>query len=387
VLIASPGDLETERDTVDEVIRHWNSSHRATGIILQPLRWELDSVPALGDRTQGVINKQLVDNADFVVALFSTRLGTPTGVAVSGTAEEIERLRRMGKHVMVYFSNAPVPRDHNPEQLRLLNEYKQKLTREGLCGVFFDKQDLWQKVSHALATKMSMEPGVPPEATPIATVDLARLVIKRGQTGRSGDVKTVRLEVEVRNVAQTTWIRDYTVTVSIPSACLTFASAFYAGEIPAETPGRRRFRVMGSPVHPGEAFIVFATDIGIDQLMMKGTHLEGDVNAVLADKITVEAIVGEQRLTVEKPLSEFFPDATDTRVMKALEDRTLWKGSRPMTGSGDMAVRADELAEYLGLHLDDVNESLARLEQNSRVRNARGHLSDPTPRWHTARRF
>jgi hypothetical protein len=207
VLIASPGDLETERDTVDEVIRHWNSSHRATGIFLQSLRWELDAVPELGDRTQGVINKQLVDNADFVVALFSTRLGTPTGVAVSGTAEEIERLRRMGQHVMVYFSNAPVRRDHNPEQLRFLNEYKQKLTREGLCGVFFDKQDLWQKASHALATKMSTEPGVPPETAPIPTADLARLVIKRGQTGRSGDVKTVGLEVEVLNVAQTTWIR------------------------------------------------------------------------------------------------------------------------------------------------------------------------------------
>jgi hypothetical protein len=376
-----------ERDTVDEVIRHWNSSHRATGIFLQSLRWELDAVPELGDRTQGVINRQLVDNADFVIALFSSRLGTPTGVAVSGTAEEIERLRRMGKHVMVYFSNAPVPRDHNPEQLRLLNEYKQKLTQEGLCGVFFDKQDLWQKVSHAIATKMSMEPGVQPEAAPIPTADLARLAIKRGQTGRSGEVKTVRLEVEVRNVAETAWIRDYSVTVSIPAACLTFASAFYEGEIKSETPGRRRFRIMGSPVHPGEAFIVFATDIGIDQLMMKGTHLEGDVNAVLADKITVEAIVGEQRLTVEKPVSEFFPDAPDTRVMKALEDRTLWKGSRPMSGGGDMVVGADELAEYLGLHLDDVNEVLERLEQKGRVINAGGNLSDPTPRWFTARRF
>src|ERR1017187_10725814 len=130
VLIASPGDAIDERDVVDEVIRDWNSSHKATGIFLQSLRWELDAVPELGDRAQSIINKQLVDNADFVIALFSARLGTPTGVAVSGTAEEIERLRSVGKHVMVYFSNAPVPRAHDPEQLKLLNEYKRGLMQQ-----------------------------------------------------------------------------------------------------------------------------------------------------------------------------------------------------------------------------------------------------------------
>jgi hypothetical protein len=31
-----------------------------------------------------------------------------------------------------------------------------------------------------------------------------------------------------------------------------------------------------------------------------------------------------------------------------------------MTGSGDMVVRADELAEYFGLKLDDVNETASK---------------------------
>jgi hypothetical protein len=111
VLIASPGDVVGGRDVVDEVIRDWDSSHsRATGISLHSRRWELDAVPELGDRPQSVINKQIVDHADLVIALFSARLGTPTGVAVSGTAEEIERLRSIGKHVMVYFSSAPLAR-------------------------------------------------------------------------------------------------------------------------------------------------------------------------------------------------------------------------------------------------------------------------------------
>src|ERR1039457_3665348 len=102
VLIASPSDVVAERDVVDDVIRDWDSSHsKATGVSLHSRRWEFDAIPELGDRPQGVINRQMGDDSDLVIALFSARLGTPTGVAVSGTVEEIERLRGMGKHVML----------------------------------------------------------------------------------------------------------------------------------------------------------------------------------------------------------------------------------------------------------------------------------------------
>jgi hypothetical protein len=52
---------------------------------------------------------------------------------------------------------------------------------------------------------------------------------------------------------------------------------------------------------------VFTTELGIDQLRMKGTYLEGDVDAVLADKIIVDALVEGDRLTAQKPISEIFP--------------------------------------------------------------------------------
>ena len=49
-------------------------------------------MPRLGSgRGQGVINEQLVDDADIVLALFDSRLGQATAAAVSGTAEEITR--------------------------------------------------------------------------------------------------------------------------------------------------------------------------------------------------------------------------------------------------------------------------------------------------------
>jgi hypothetical protein len=76
----------------------------------------------------------------------------------------------------------------------------------------------------------------------------------------------------------------------------------------------------------------------------------------------------------------------DSTVMRALEDHSLWSGPRPQTGSGDVAVRADELAEVLDLPIGTVRDSLERLESTGRICNIGGHLSDPSPRWHTLRR-
>jgi hypothetical protein len=48
----------------------------------------------------------------------------------------------------------------------------------------------------------------------------------------------------------------------------------------------------------------------------------------------------------------------DQRLMEAIESPELWKGPRPMTGSGDAAVRAGELAEYLDADIEKTRESL-----------------------------
>jgi hypothetical protein len=66
-------------------------------------------VARVGNRPQAIINAQAVDRADIVVAFFDSRLGTSTGVDVSGTAEEINRAVDMGKPVHVYFSDEPLP--------------------------------------------------------------------------------------------------------------------------------------------------------------------------------------------------------------------------------------------------------------------------------------
>ena len=112
ILIASPGDVSDERKLLSEVISEWNYVNaRDRRIVLLPLRWETHASPELGAAPQAVINRQVVDSCDMAVGVFWTRLGTPTAVAESGTAEEISRVGGAGKPVMLYFSKAKADLD------------------------------------------------------------------------------------------------------------------------------------------------------------------------------------------------------------------------------------------------------------------------------------
>lgn len=134
ILVASPSDCNQERRIIPEVIHLWNAANSLhTATILEPVMWETHSWPRLGDRPQEIINKQMVEHCDFIVATFWTRLGTPTGEAESGTAEEIEKFRNAGKPVMLYFSSSPVvPESIDQSQYSSLLEYRNKLQDEGL---------------------------------------------------------------------------------------------------------------------------------------------------------------------------------------------------------------------------------------------------------------
>ncbi|MFF4100547.1 hypothetical protein [Streptomyces sp. NPDC001903] len=152
VLIASPGDTPEERDAVENVIRSWNSDHTLQRKIhLLPQRWELGAVPIIGQQdAQEVINEQFADTSDIVVAVFNSRLGQETRRAASGTAEEILRARDRGALVHVFFSDAPIPRNHDPKQLSALNEFREQLREHGLTGSYASLDDLVSKVRRCL---------------------------------------------------------------------------------------------------------------------------------------------------------------------------------------------------------------------------------------------
>ena len=152
VLIASPGDTGQARVLLRDVLQEWNSLHAEDSrVMLLPVMWERDATPEMGDRPQGIINKQLVDASDILVGIFWTRLGTPTSEAESGTAEEIERFIRDGKPVLIYFSQEPVvPNSIDAAEYERLNAFRENLKARGLFDGYSSQEELWRKASAAL---------------------------------------------------------------------------------------------------------------------------------------------------------------------------------------------------------------------------------------------
>jgi hypothetical protein len=103
-MIASPSDVSRERRIAREVIAEWNTIHsKDRKTVLMPVGWDTHSVPDTGDRPQAIINGQLLKGSDLLIAMFWTRIGSPTGAAQSGTVEEIEEHIGAGKSAMIHF--------------------------------------------------------------------------------------------------------------------------------------------------------------------------------------------------------------------------------------------------------------------------------------------
>lgn len=192
VLIASPGDTGQARVLLRDVLQEWNSLHAEdTHVMLLPVMWERDATPEMGDRPQGIINRQLVDASDILVGIFWTRLGTPTSEAESGTAEEIERFIRAGKPVLIYFSQEPVvPNSIDAEEYGRLNTFRESLKERGLFDGYSSQEELWRKATAALTRTIRQRfrvevPERPFEASRPAARLLARIEREREMRGLS----------------------------------------------------------------------------------------------------------------------------------------------------------------------------------------------------------
>jgi len=173
VLIASPSDVINERRTIPDVINSWNATHsKDFGVVLLPVMWETHATPELGDRAQAIINRQLVYDCDILVCTLWTRIGTHTGVAESGTIEEIEEFKNTGKPVLIYFSSIPVvPESVDLAQYSRLNEFRKKCQKEGLIETYGEISELREKVSRHLTNTIRKVHGEP--SFQITEIDIA----------------------------------------------------------------------------------------------------------------------------------------------------------------------------------------------------------------------
>jgi len=160
VMIASPGDVEKERAVVREVVSEWNSTNGAhRNVMLLAMGWETDVAPEMGDAPQRIIDKRILKDADLLVGMFWTRLGTPTASYASGAVEEIEEHLKAGKPAMLYFSSAPAPLDSvDPTQYQALKAFKDSCKTRGLFETYADVDDFRRKVSKDLQLVMNSDP-------------------------------------------------------------------------------------------------------------------------------------------------------------------------------------------------------------------------------------
>jgi hypothetical protein len=159
-MIASPGDIQAERTIAREVMYEWNTIHSDTRkMVLHPTGWETHSAPAMGARPQEIINSQILKSSDLLVAIFWTRIGTPTGKSVSGTVEEIEEHVSAGKLAMVYFSSAPVhPDSVDQVQYQNLKEFKVLCRGKGLFESYDSHAEFREKFSRQLSMHINRHP-------------------------------------------------------------------------------------------------------------------------------------------------------------------------------------------------------------------------------------
>ncbi|HQT00819.1 MAG: DUF4062 domain-containing protein [Hydrogenophilales bacterium 16-64-46] len=160
VMIASPGDVASERSIVRDVVYEWNAVHsNARKIVLLLIGWESHSSPEMGASPQAVINNQVLEKCDLLVGVFWTRLGTETDEYASGTVEEIERHVEAGKPAMLYFSSQPVALNTvDLKQVENLKSFKDSCRGKGLYESYDSHADFRTKFYRHLQLKVNEHP-------------------------------------------------------------------------------------------------------------------------------------------------------------------------------------------------------------------------------------
>lgn len=206
VMIASPGDVSSERAIIRDVIYEWNAVHsESRNIVLLPVGWETHSSPEMGGQAQEIINNQVLDRCDLLVGVFWTRIGTPTTEYASGTVEEIEEHIKSAKPAMLYFSSQPVALDTvEPEQYAQLKAFKESCQNRSLYESYDSRSSFKDKFYRQLQLKLNQHPlfqttsiltpvDVVQSKTPLPQLsDESQILLKEASQDRNGTVMHLR---------------------------------------------------------------------------------------------------------------------------------------------------------------------------------------------------
>lgn len=160
VVVASPGDVQAERDTLPAVFDELNLGIAAErNLLLELLRWETDAYPSFHpEGPQGLIDPILnIEDCDILIGLFWKRFGTPTKDTQSGTEHEIlsayqawQQNRR--PQIMVYFNQkayTPASKEETDQWGEVL-DFKRRFPQEGLWWAYKGRAEFERLVRNHL---------------------------------------------------------------------------------------------------------------------------------------------------------------------------------------------------------------------------------------------
>jgi hypothetical protein len=177
IVVASPADLYETRKVIFNVIDELNRIFEIQKVSIRGLGWEEYVTPGIDTDVQTVISKQILNKYDILLALFATKLGTPTSNSASGTVEEIEHAianieSPMGSHrVQVYFlDKIDGISGLSLDELRKVFEYRDTLGSRGVLYRTFKNNDELQReirvnIERPILQYLESRSSVQPSAT------------------------------------------------------------------------------------------------------------------------------------------------------------------------------------------------------------------------------
>jgi hypothetical protein len=248
-LVISPQDVQAEREAVSTVFERWNGQIGSTlNTLIHAVRWETHSSPELGGSPQAVLNKQIVNDCDCAVAVFWSRLGTPTEKATSGSIEEINEIDSKGGHVLVYVCKRDIPQTLiDPEQLGKLKTALETFRKKGIVFEYRSLEELQMLLIGHLtptANKILAAYSITPQkkkntvhanANPRSELPDVRVTVTWGLPTGIGPYAPSLLCVEVQNhSAQSVFFKSIAIELSNGQELAPRADAFGAS-IPGRT--------------------------------------------------------------------------------------------------------------------------------------------------------
>ncbi len=153
VFIASPGDVQNERDAACQVVHQWNAVHSLKkSILIEPVRVETHSHAVQGGHPQDLINGQLLDRCDLLVAILWSRLGTPTNTDPSGTVQEIREFaaKKGAERVLLFFCDRDFSSNADLDQVQAVRDFKNSVKQECLYIPYTAVNDFAEQFRHQL---------------------------------------------------------------------------------------------------------------------------------------------------------------------------------------------------------------------------------------------